>query len=110
MRSRKAFKLTSSGIVDCLETLPFLLGLAGSEGTSLTSEDTLGRRSLLRCGNRTLRRDFVMITNDLEDPKDRRKRREKGKRGGIKGGRRGEKSLREEAEVERRRTEGAHLM
>lgn len=42
--------LTSSGIVEGLGTLPFLLGLAGSEVASLTSEDTLKRRSpLARC-------------------------------------------------------------
>lgn len=58
----KILELTSSGIVEGVETLPFLLGLAGSEGASLTSEDTLSRRSPLgRCWNLTLRRDLDMV-------------------------------------------------
>jgi hypothetical protein len=67
------FLLTSSGIVVGCEALPFLLGLDGSEGPSLTS-DMLNRRSPLpRRWNRTLRRDLDMMGG-------------KGKKGGRGGG------------------------
>ena len=53
---------TSSAIVAGLGPLAFLLGLAGSEGASLTSDDTLKRRSpLFRRVNLTLRRLFDMV-------------------------------------------------
>jgi hypothetical protein len=69
------FVLTSSGIVDGCEALPFLLGLEGSDGPSLTSEDMLSRRSPLdRRWNRTLRRDLDMM----------RKEENQGEGGGVK--------------------------
>lgn len=44
------WKLTCSFMGDDLDPLPFLLGLVGSESASLTSEDTLRRRSsFARC-------------------------------------------------------------
>lgn len=65
--------------------LPFLLGLEGSEGASLRSEDTLNRRSPLdRCGNLTLRRVLDMM----------------GKEGGLKGGLDGESEEGEERSYE----------
>lgn len=71
---------------------PFLPGLVGSDGASLTSEETLSRRSpLFRCGNLTLRRVLDIVNR---------------KEGGERGQERGQCKEGVQLEVEGSRGEG----